>query len=222
MTALVRWTIHWAGLGEEGQFGVCTTTAGVTTEAQLVGAVAQIETEFSAGGWGDQFRSLLNANQGYDYVRAYLYPDATAPATAMAEHSISNGAATGARTGALQNALVADMLTGHSGASHRGKMYLPGSGIIMANDTQVSQAVLDGTVQALAGDTTHDSLLVRLGNAMSSAGGGEGYPVLYSPKLNQVFEITSVSIDSKMDTQRRRAANQQALRRKSGPVTATA
>jgi hypothetical protein len=92
--------------------------------------------------------------------------------------------------------------TGTPGASHRGRQYLPAH----TRTTGPASALIDQTTTDLYADIAGKmggEAAVALGGSL---GEGEIFWGVFSPKLGVITKITTLSVDNKMDTQRRREA----------------
>lgn len=138
-------------------------------------------------------KSFLATGGAYQTVTTYSYLDTSGRATFGAEAAITGGA--GAATQALpdQCALVITLLTGYSGRRNRGRIYMPLSATTVTAG-QVSSTNVDNIA------TWWKDLLVAWNGHI-----GTQKCVVLSQTRGDGKEITEVVVDSKIDTQRRRA-----------------
>lgn len=168
--------------------------------------------EFSAtdgsGGMYATLVNLMNAATSWNQVNVYVYPTGGPTATFVGQYilpTVALGSATAHNPN--QVALVITLRTGLSGRSHRGRMYLPATGVPMAADGQVSQATIDAVVNAWAAAFSDWN------------GASEGKIVVVSTKLTASTPVSVVSADSRADIQRSRANSEAILRTYSYAVT---
>jgi hypothetical protein len=207
MVALTKVNLHWAGLGEEGQVGCWFTPGGADSQSEIEDAAAAIRTIIQDNtGYLPQLKAMLSADQHYSKVSVYYYANAAAPSTYGAEADFGSGgiSGTGAAYLPLQSALCATLLTGHLGASYRGRMYFPCTGSDPAAGHQYSSAYVTAVAEMVAGLSDKDGLLWDMARGLDSAGDGGAQPVVWSRAKGLATPITSVKVDSRPDTQRRR------------------
>jgi len=170
-------------------------------------AEAQIaaQLEFDSEG-GTSASSLWNVLKTYlpntitlDSVACYSFPTGGTSASFVGVSSGTPLVGSGS-TSALPNqcAMVASLLTGAAGRSHRGRMYLPcGSAEIDASTGQFNLARITDIATVLATKFTD-----------FNTASGSGNVVLVAQLLTQATQVLSVRVDSRVDIQRRRAKSQ--------------
>lgn len=109
-----------------------------------------------------------------------------------------------------QNAIVLTLHTAHAGRSYRGRMYLPfTTGGLLNNDGQFISATLDAIVEGW-----------RLFFSDWNTSGVNGDIAVVSATKSHAQKVTHVSMNSRLDTQRRRAKSQAATKNVSGVLSA--
>jgi len=208
VVALVKFNLHYSGVGEEGQFGFYCTPGGATSQSDMENVAGHFMDYFVNETWGSNLRSFIGTDQAFDYCTVYYYPDAAANAAYGAQQACTHaqGVGTGNTQMSLQQAACVTLLTGHSGASYRGRIYLPATAVILSTSHQFSGGLADEFRITVAGEPDPSGcLLDAAARSLDQEGDGGAAPVVYSRKLNSANEITSVKVDTLPDTQRRRA-----------------
>lgn len=139
--------------------------------------------------------NLLSSEGTIDEVRAYYYPP-TGPAQGVGLSTAEPIEGTGSPLHPPQLALVFSLLTGLAGRSYRGRSYWPA---LTAGVTTTGMLSLS-TVQGYA--TAMSATLSKIEDAAFPTGN----PTLgvYSAALDQVTAVTTISVGTAFDTQRRR------------------
>lgn len=203
---MLKVVLHWIGLGEEGtiQWNLMGSQATHTSTA-LSAAAGNVYAKFGASETPTSklaFSALLWAAQQVDKISIYEYPDAAEPAATVGEHAITNWPGISSTGTPLQCCIVASTHTGTSGRSYNGRQYFPGNGLpviaatgLLANShaDEVSLLAANMGIDVVAG--VQESLSIDVLDW-----------VVYSPKKHITTNITSVTVDNKFDTQRRREA----------------
>lgn len=143
------------------------------------------------------------------YVRVYPYPSGGPIAPYVGEHT---GSIIGASTDTLPNqcALVVTLRTALSGRRHRGRMYLPVTGLPLGS----------------SGGQANTAHVTEIADAWGTcfsdwnASGDNGKIVVVSPTGSSFSPVTTVSVDTRIDIQRRRANKQSINAVKTHAVTA--
>jgi len=213
MTNIAKAVLHGSGVGEE---------FAVQCNYQLDAALSLTEMNAIVAAWAagigtttkSDLLSLISTDQSYDQFSLYYYATTpNDPATYVAHAALTTFTGTGTAKNPLQLALCVTTRSDFAGASHRGRMYLPFTGIgistHLAGNTAVDTAT--ATAQLFIQDT---STVILTNSSVTSARAS-----VFSPKLNNTTPITSVSADNIVDIQRRRAASQVASYRKTLTVT---
>lgn len=171
-----------------------TDAAAANTNAQAI-ATAYEGLQSTAG----TPQHLIDNASGYDHVRVYSYPNGGPRAEFVGEAPITSGVGTGAGDLPNQCCIVATLETGLAGRRHRGRVYLP------ANAQQLT------TGQAASGDPAlYASWMVQFIRAVNSAV-APGFVVVLSQVAGSAQRVTAVTVDSRVDIQRRRADREVAL-----------
>lgn len=171
--------VGWDTLGEAGN---------QATLDQAVGTVIAFMTTVSAD--RAVLLNLLNPTDKYTKVTGYSYA-AGAPTASLVSSLPLNVAGTGGGNNPNQLAIVATLRTAIPSRRTRGRMFMPATGIAVgagALMTAPTPAELAHAVASLINTQGQDIAPVVISRA-----GGLGTP------------ITAVSVDNKVDTQRRRA-----------------
>lgn len=214
---LLRTTIHWVGYGEEGTIGFYYSGSQSShTGPTLTTAANDVLTAITGtnGGYSD-LANLLTTQQSIDKITVYEYANAPGHVTAMGSASPTGPANGSSMSAGLQQAIVVTLLTPQAGRSFRGRIYMPGH----CKSPQLS------TGQLTSGDTsTVATGAVRLGKTIrdalkSSLAISTLTWVVWSPTRGVATGITSARCDSRVDTQRRRAAQQTPASSTTLPVT---
>lgn len=155
------------------------------------------------------FQQLLPPTAGYDEVRVYCYPNGGPKSAFIGTAPITGGV--GTATGAtlpLQTTLVATLRTGFAGRSYRGRMYFPCVAADLANH-QMTPGFPTGLANRVAALFTTVNGLANVGVVVVLSQHLQGFT---SP-------VTTVTVDSKLDIQRRHAGHQVALSKATAVVT---
>lgn len=137
---------------------------------------------------GDRFGQAWTELRGYYYQGGEFGSNATFVASLPID--TSPGSASGLHL-PDQIAVVASTRTGLAGRSYRGRMYLPLNGLVIQPTGQLSQTQVDAI-------RTYTTAL------LSACLAGSLTPVIVSATQSSAVPITTVVVDSVMDTQRRR------------------
>ena len=153
----------------------------------------------TSGAW-HTMKAYLDSSFHLTKVTCYVYLSSTGGATYVGEYSSTpNPGTSSAAALPLQVGLVLTLRTGSAGRSFRGRMYLPINNLSL-------DAGHEAPVAALA------DLCTSWATAFSDWNtGGTGTEVcVISTQRGVATPVTSVTMDSRMDVQRRRA-NRQAI-----------
>lgn len=146
---------------------------------------------------------MLGPDSGLDGVRVYSYQEDNTKATNIADASIAKVGSSGA-TSLLPNqcAVVVTLKTALAGRRHQGRIYLPLVKYGLSSQGQLGTSDVQGFAGWFA------EFITRLNSHI----GAQKIGVLSrvgmnrTPPLDPTFQaITSVTVDSKVDVQRRRA-----------------
>jgi hypothetical protein len=215
VASLFKAVLHGVGDGDEFSFGFHLAGAAATDEASLAIVLntwdALMSTDTTPSGWS-KLTALLSSDQHYDQVSLYYYALSQDPATFLS-HKAVNQVGQGTPKMMLQQASCVTLKTGRNGASYRGRMYIPTTGVIPAANHQIdigtagdineaAQACMEYMKEAI--DTVYASNAVFFG--------------VFSQKLNTIEPVTATSCDTRLDVQRRRANRQNIVGVDTSPV----
>ena len=141
-------------------------------------------------GYWSSSGSLLN-------VRCYYYVGTGQPASYVGQSTGARVAGQGSISQAPQVTAVFSLLTGQAGRSYRGRFYWPAQGSPMTSN-------LTATLPSQSSADAMSSALTSMGNLIP---GGNAFAAVVSEARDLVTPVTSVSIDSVLDTQRSRRDN---------------
>lgn len=143
---------------------------------------------------------LITTTSGYDNLRVYGYPTGGPTAVSVGVAAIASGAGTGTgQSNPNQVSIVATLRTALAGRRNRGRMYLPANAANIISG-QLSSAQCTSLATAVAAFFT---------DINSNAAGPQKVQVV-SITGSVSNDVTDVSVDSKLDIQRRRANRQAA------------
>lgn len=175
--------------------------SGSTTSAELTSLAAAVATVLQdtshPGGMTEVATVLWNGLTNWNKISAYYYAGGSDKSAAVGEHFISPPLA-GATGGGLPNqvASVMSLRTDLTGRSHRGRMFMPATGVSLNEDGQMSTAPVVALAQNWA--WTFGQL----------KGFGYGTPSIVSAKLDTTTPISSVVVTTKLEVMRSRANHQ--------------
>lgn len=208
---LVKLVVHGSGLGEEWAFGFylghCSAPA---SEADLTTMLDSWDTKnntVTTPSTTTNLKNCLSPDQTVDSLSAYFYADSSAPATFL-HHKVVSYAGGSSGTLPLQLAAVATLNTARSGASYRGRMYIP-----LTGSTPGAGHVIPTIYQDQVGNVATNLMGNALAAARAGALGDATRCVVFSRTKNSIQDVTSVSVDNKYDVQRRRAMKQASTRK---------
>lgn len=165
----------------------------VESQADWEDMIDAIYTQFSDNAFA-ALAAILDPQSAYTAIRGYYYAIAGAGATYQADHAIAGGSGTSSRElKPAQTSLVASLRTGRPGRSYRGRMFLPATGVELTQSTfafagaeAISEAMADffsGINRDIATAKVH----------------------VVSDTRSTSTQVTYVSVDHRIDIQRRRA-----------------
>lgn len=205
---LLQVTVHWQGYGEEGTLSWhLAPVAGSHDEEALSGyldnLVSTLSTEDTPSAKSN-FLALLTTGQHVDKFAVYQRAVDNEPVTSQAIKEVTGWTGTSSGFGSpLQCCLVASLRTAGAGPSRRGRQYIPAHTIGVQNTTALVSASACDQVGGVAGQwgaTVRDRARAELSDDSIRW-------VVYSRTLRSAAEITTLRVDSRMDTQRRREAS---------------
>jgi hypothetical protein len=202
---LLKLVAHWSGYGEEGTISWhFVGNAADHTPTELSDAAGNVLSEWTSNEDPSSktgLLSLLTSHQTIDLVTLYEFTTAPGPSTALGTATPSGW--TGTKTsmhGPLQTCLVASLRTATPGASFRGRQYFPAFTLpcnaATAQPDSDDVDLVATTAANLGGDAAQ---AIASSLSISTLRWG-----VYSPTRGVCTEITSISVDNTMDTQRRR------------------
>lgn len=147
--------------------------------------------------------SWVNAGGAIRGARCYSYNNGGSQATYAGEYTAPT-ATTGTAPGHLPNQVcaVVTLRTDQSGRSYRGRMYLPAFGAALSTT---------GGLFGQFDQTNCQTMVNDLAAAFQDLGASDaGTPVVVSPTRGVATLITSITMDTRADIQRRRANKQAA------------
>jgi len=166
-----------------------------------------ISTAFSANA-AAQLRGLILATSSYTLVTVYSYETAAPAATYVAEAPISPGTGTGTDPAMpLQVAWAVTIRTAIAGRQYRGRLYLPVSSMLLTAH-QVTQSQTSAVMNAVRGFLA----------AVNGSATVVGSVCVVSVVGGVATQATAITVDSRLDIQRRRAAEQTPLYSESSAV----
>jgi hypothetical protein len=165
----------------------------VDMQAIAQAAAAAARTAWNAGSGGG-IQNINAADTGLYYARSYWYPAGTDKAQLVGEAPvIGTNVGNGSNQMPTTVALVVSTKSGLPGRSRRGRMYLPATSVALTNHQLGQQQV-----GALAGS------IATMFDTMNSTVFAAGSLNCVIAAADIPIPITSVAIDSRPDTQRRR------------------
>lgn len=202
MSNVLRLVLHGSGVGEEFAIQMTYQLDGAITVDELKAITDGFATEFTGTAKTDLL-AMLPADQAYDLVSGYFYATTpNDPATLVSHTALTGWTGTTSNTLPLQTAMCVTTHSNYAGASNRGRMYLPATGLNMDVHKFITTNV-DQAVVAVKGLLEQGSLTIKLHSPVTAA-----QAIVFSPKKGTGQAITSVSADNKPDTQRRRAMSE--------------
>lgn len=143
----------------------------------------------------NSIKGLMGADSNWYTMKTYYYPSGATKASVVGETPLVSPVAgtVSSPQSPLQVALVASLLTGLSGATHKGRMYFPCNAPLLAT-RQLSQS----DTEALA---TATAAWLRACNLVTI--GGEAAHAIVAGSA-AATAVTSARVDSRLDIQRRR------------------
>lgn len=201
------------GTGDIWETGFWMDDTGVTDSATATALALTIGGTLNSADASGAMRvtaaNLLDDFSVWIGVRVYVYVTPGPKSTAIGEYVLPTPRVGGkVISKPNQVALCMTLRTALAGRRHRGRMYLPATGVdIDTQDGQVSQANLN-------------TVLTSWVTAFSDINDSDaGRIVVVSTQGSAATPVSSLTIDSKLDIQRRRANRETILRRANGNVT---
>nr|CRY97379.1 hypothetical protein [uncultured prokaryote] len=174
-------------------------------QTTLDGIVSDVATALSGGTIGGTIRSLISSGGYITAVTGYSYADASSPAV-LASSTVVNLAGSGTGKLPYQCALVATLRTAVPSRRTRGRMYLPATGVTMGAGNVMTSPTVDSVATAV--------------RDLISAPGEGVIPNVVSKAGSIMTPVTTITVDNKVDTQRRRAQSVAATVTGSAPYPA--
>lgn len=162
------------------------------------------------------FRPLNFTTSTVDGLRGYWYSSAGGPATSVGDYAPAGGSTgTGTTRQPPLASIVMSLQTGRAGRSYRGRMYMPISGCpALASNGEVPTAQVDALATATQNHFNACNAIDWSGSWLKS-----GTIVVASDTKGVSTPVTSVEIDSIVDTQHRRSNDFSATYRKEVAIT---
>lgn len=185
---------HMRG-GDAFSFGWWATGANFATNAGCQTVAQSVVTSLLQGEVVNALGPMITPAAGYDKITVYGYPNGGPAAGAQGEAAVTgySGSST-SMANANQISVVVTLLTGQPGRRHRGRMYLPADGQVLANG-QLS-------------DASAQNIALAARDLIRPASGSTQGPVVLSQMAGTHLPVTAVRVDSRVDIQRRRAAQE--------------
>lgn len=199
-SALVKLVLEGSlGQGEVFATGFWVPSIPDVGVAGLQADVDSLRTFMQTGASGPlaTLATLIDSGARYNGIRAYAYNAGDTAARAQvfsAFTSLFGGSGTGSLP--LQSAIVATLRTGRIGRQYRGRMYLP-----CTAQPLTAHQLGSTTITALLG-----ALKATFNNAATYS--SMGSPRVVSFTGGHTAAVTQITMDSKIDIQRRRAAKE--------------
>lgn len=207
---LTKLVVHGSGLGEEFAFGFYLgRSSAITSESDLTTLLDGWDSRnntVTTPSTTTNLKNCLSTDQTIDTLSAYFYADSTAPATFLHHKTVSYAGGSSGNL-PLQLCAVATLNTARSGASYRGRMYIPLTGASCDPGHKIPTLFRDQV-----GNVATNLMSNALAAARAGALGDPTRCVVYSRAKNSIEDVKSVSVDVKFDVQRRRAMKQPAAR----------
>lgn len=195
LVAAQRWSIGFS-------FTDGVEDAAVPDAATMAALAQQLYADFISSAWSTTaspatpLSARIGSEGNLDQCRLYAY--ATEGATQAGTVGVSSGAAVAGTTSPImppQVAIVASLRTDFPGRSNRGRVYIPNRTAVLSTDGQVTASVCTAVATAVANFLS----LART----RTVRGGNLVPIVDSSTAPDT-EVTRVTVDSILDTQRRR------------------
>lgn len=201
----LKLVLHWSGYGEEGTLSwYFNGNAALHTPAQLQAAASA-----AVSNWGSvrtpssktQLLGLLSTQQKVDKVTLYEYASLPGPTSELGVAAVTGWNGTAQIATPLQSSMVATVLTQTAGASYRGRQYWPAHCVpIAAATATLSPTLVDTCASAASNMGAEAASAIATSLSISTLRWA-----VYSPKRGIMTQVSTVSVDDKPDTQRRRA-----------------
>jgi hypothetical protein len=169
--------------------------SGSAPSSALLGTMAQ--NVFAAAVADANITKLIGSGSRIASVRMNYYPSNVAPATASGVSSGAPVAGTGINSTPAQCAVVVTLRSSIPGRSHRGRLYWPAEGQAFTAGGQLSSTV-QGLYNTGAQAFSHKIVTEMAAQSISASW------CVYSPTLGILTPLSSISVGSRIDTQRRR------------------
>lgn len=205
---LLKAVLHYSGFAEEGTISwYVGGNMASHTNADMDAWAAEIANQMTTSTTPSTKTGILGrlaAGQTVDEITCYEYAASGGAATAVGHFAPSGWVGTKTtQLKSLQVAQVATLRTAGSGRSFRGRQYWPCQGLSLTAQCQFGTADTDALalLAANAGSDVDTATIPALSISTPFWG-------VFSRKLNILTPIVEVAVDSKPDTQRRRAFSQ--------------
>lgn len=215
MVAVTRWVLRGSGFGESFSISGAVEGVDINSQADAQNYVDAAADDDNIGPGLLDMRTLMAPEQHWDTLRVYHYENDNLAASYVASSGVTAPGRTGTGTGrgVLQACCVVTLNTARSGASYRGRLFLPAAGAVLDTDHQFTAADLLNATAGVSG------VIRAIARPSGNAQGSNGYASVYSPTKHVVTHITSCRSDSRADIQRSRADDQVPARSHTEPVS---
>lgn len=197
---LVKLTISGKiGTAQTWSIGFWSVAPGPTTLAELQTFAAAARGHWHTF-WTGAYQAVISDDTSYTTLHASRYPSGTTSADLVAQDLAGAVIGSSSIHHAPQLALVASLRTGVSGRQNRGRVYLPLTGLPNADlsDHQVAASVIDAI------NTDFTAFLIAMDT--ETIGPDTWQTSVANPRATHAaVPVIQVVMDSKIDTQRRRA-----------------
>jgi hypothetical protein len=198
--------------GESWSTGVALAAQNHPSVGDLDTWLASIQSGISGwfNGGAHSIAGVVASDTFLSNLRAYEYEPGGATANLQGTYEYSpaiNGAA--AHVLPLSSAMCVTLRTDKAGRHYRGRMYLPANGATLSNHTYVGTDV-DAVALAMK-----DLMELLKGSTLS---GGSIIPIVAGDTTTPGL-VTSISVDNRPDTQRRRAKSERATYRQTATIS---
>lgn len=201
-SGLVKITLHGTLVGGEiWETGFWIAGAAGLTAGDMNQLARDVDTAVSkstapAGGIFTIAGHFWSGATAYTGVKAYAYSGGAQASAIGAFDRVAPLTGVGATKAPDQVAIVLTLRTNLAGRSHRGRMYLPCTGPSYEADGQLAKSETD--LVTTAWSSTFSALAVPAGRRV----------VVLSKVLGSTQDVSAVTMDTRMDIQRRRANRQ--------------
>lgn len=203
--AVARVTLGGVLVGaQRWSIGLSVLADGPAPDAAAASAFANtVFDDFVSTAWNPstsgsmKINGMVGAAGNLDSCRVYYYPTGATAATIVGASTRASNAGLNSITAPPQCAVVVSLLTGLAGRANRGRIYVPGLAISLGTTTG---QLTSGTPAPLAQSIANFITLLRTRQLTT---GSNSVPIV-AGATGGGYPITTVRVDSVVDTQRRR------------------